>query len=158
MEGAGNTVRGISMASLNVVPQAKLQRLTGGRALSFLGPSPSTWGAMSTPNSLKVAGHSLLLLEEGGGQPSLGRWLIKNMPSQRETQSQPPNFLHLQKPQGDGSQSTISSQFAPQAHVGGLLAKPPGLVPGLAHGRAWQEGCTSYFLTRGTFLLGYSGI
>lgn len=43
--GQGTQFGVSSMASLNVVPQAMLHRLPGGRALSFLGPSlPSHLG------------------------------------------------------------------------------------------------------------------
>ena len=39
-KGQGTQFGVSSMAALNVIPLAKLQRLPGGCALSFLGPSP----------------------------------------------------------------------------------------------------------------------
>ena len=112
--------------------------------------SPPTWGAMTTPNSLKAAGHSLLLVGRRGRRTTQpGQTVNKEHAESRETQSQPPDFLHFCRSHKGGLSTKHQSEhaFPPQARVGGLLAKPlcPWPSPRGGPGRR----AAVIFLTRG---------
>ena len=148
-EGAGNTVRGIQHGCLECHPPS--QAAEAARRVRSLLPRPQpppTFGAMSTPNSLKVAGHLLLLGRRGRRTTQPGQMVNKEHAESRETQSQLPDFLHICRSHKGGRITKHQSELAvpassPCGRTSCQASRP--CAHSLAHREGLAGGLQSYF-------------